>query len=269
MNIPTLGLHSCSSWLPSQHLAIRYMSRILTGRSRNRCCEEHFIRFSHDMERYSSLLCGWHAYLHRHHLIVGSFHSTTTTTIICHLQQVLEIITLRRDGLRGQAWVIYEEVQAATAALQAENGFTFFGKDLQLAYAHETSDRIAKRNGTYVPKAKRKKVERTIAVDPLDGTTLTTATEPTDDMDDPPGLPKDTAEPSHILFAQDLPSECNEMMLAMLFRQYAGFQEVRIPRQGLGFIEFDDEPHATLALERLNGFKLTTKDTLKLTYGKS
>ncbi len=81
--------------------------------------------------------------------------------------------------------------------------------------------------------------------------------------------PKDEAEPSHILFAQDLPIECNEMMLAMLFRQYAGFQEVRIPRQGLGFIEFDDEPHATLALERLNGFKLTTSDTLKLTYGKS
>jgi U2 small nuclear ribonucleoprotein B'' len=190
---------------------------------------------------------------------------TLYTTTVHPPQQVLEIITLRRDGLRGQAWVIYEEVQAATVALQAENGFTFFGKDLQLAYAHETSDRIAKRNGTYVPKAKRKKVERATAVDPL----ITTATEQTDDVDDPPVLPTDTAEPSHILFAQDLPSECNEMMLAMLFRQYAGFQEVRIPRQGLGFIEFDDEPHATLALERLNGFKLTTKDTLKLTYGKS
>jgi len=74
--------------------------------------------------------------------------------------------------------------------------------------------------------------------------------------------------PSHILFAQDLPSECNEMMLGMLFRQYVGFQEVRIPRQGLAFIEFDDEPHATLALERLNGFNLTTKDILKLSYGK-
>jgi len=76
-------------------------------------------------------------------------------------------------------------------------------------------------------------------------------------------------QPTHILFADKLPSECNEMMLAMLFRQYAGFKEVRIPRAGLAFVEFDNEPHASLALERLNGFKLTTTDELKLTYGKA
>jgi U2 small nuclear ribonucleoprotein B'' len=89
-----------------------------------------------------------------------------------------------------------------------------------------------------------------------------------------PPAPSTTAtqqqqQPTHILFAENLPSECNEMMLAMLFRQYAGFKEVRIPRAGLAFIEFDTEPHATLALERLNGFKLTTTDSLKLTYGKA
>lgn len=77
------------------------------------------------------------------------------------------------------------------------------------------------------------------------------------------------ALPSKILFAQDLPPECNEMMLAMLFRQHVGYKEVRIPRSGLAFIEFEDEPHATLALKALNGFKLTTTETLKLTYGKS
>ena len=75
--------------------------------------------------------------------------------------------------------------------------------------------------------------------------------------------------PTHILFAQDLPAECNQIMLEMLFRQYTGFKEVRIPREGLAFIEFDDEPHATLALQGLNGFKLTTDDTLALSYGKS
>eukprot|EP00429_Kryptoperidinium_foliaceum_P070811 CAMPEP_0176071914 /NCGR_PEP_ID=MMETSP0120_2-20121206/35921_1 /TAXON_ID=160619 /ORGANISM="Kryptoperidinium foliaceum, Strain CCMP 1326" /LENGTH=213 /DNA_ID=CAMNT_0017405575 /DNA_START=13 /DNA_END=650 /DNA_ORIENTATION=+ len=176
--------------------------------------------------------------------------------------KVLEVIALRRDGLRGQAWVIFDDVQAATAAVQAEQGFPFFGKDLQLAFANETSDRIAKRNGTYVPKAKRKKTAP--KADTQDANTTTTA--PAQEVvAPPPSSSKPAAEPSHILFAQDLPSECNEMMLAMLFRQYAGFKEVRIPRQGLAFIQFDDEPHATLALERLNGFKLTTTDTLKLT----
>ena len=184
----------------------------------------------------------------------------------------MEIITLRRDGLRGQAWVIFDDVQSATAALQAEQGFTFFGKDLQLAYANETSDRIAKRNGTYVPKAKRKK-----STQPSTESAAANDSAANDDMVEPETQQQQQqfppngqqVQPSHILFATDLPAECNEMMLAMLFRQYAGFKEVRIPRQGLGFIEFEDEPHATLALERLNGFKLTTTDTLKLTYGKS
>ena len=260
--------------------------------------------------------------------------------------QVLEIIALRKDGLRGQAFVVFEDVQAATAALQAEQGFTFFGKDLKLAYAKEKSDRIAKRDGTFVPRAKRRKrddessavaaaASAAAAGDTSSGadTGMETAdagaaAAPTGDA--PVAAATATTpqqQPTHILFAENLPSECNEMMLAMLFRQvrtvqyyslwllpvlilrhffvtlsidrlrqscsilyrsyhythkhawccvdswldiqYAGFKEVRIPRAGLAFIEFDTEPHATLALERLNGFKLTTTDSLKLTYGKA
>ena len=207
--------------------------------------------------------------------------------------KVVEIIALRKDGLRGQAFVIFEDVQAATAALQFEQGFTFFGKDLKLAYAKEKSDRISKRDGSYVPRAKRVKREEEptaaatttttttqgatevdmdvsaegTSTTAVDSTTTTTTAPPL------PPAPTTTAtqqqQPTHILFAENLPSECNEMMLAMLFRQYAGFKEVRIPRAGLAFIEFDTEPHATLALERLNGFKLTTTDSLKLTYGKA
>jgi len=199
---------------------------------------------------------------------------------------VLEIIALRKDGLRGQAFVVFEDVQAATAALNREQGFAFFGKDLKLAYAREKSDRISKRDGTYVPRAKRRKRDNNTVAAVVDAakasgdTTRTTtssslseAMETTADS----GVPAEAAaafttpqqQPTHILFAESLPSECNEMMLAMLFRQYAGFKEVRIPRAGLAFIEFDNEPHATLALERLNGFKLTTTDALKLTYGKA
>ena len=58
------------------------------------------------------------------------------------------------------------------------------------------------------------------------------------------------------------------MALAMLFQQYKGYVEVRVPRPGLAFIEFTDEPSATLALQGLHGFKLTPNDTLQLGYGK-
>lgn len=200
--------------------------------------------------------------------------------------KVLETIALRKDGLRGQAFVIFEDAQAATAALQAEQGFTFFGKDLKLAYAKEKSDRIAKRDGTYMPRAKKRKRDEESADPAVAPSAAGDASSGAAEMETadsgsavaaaPPLSSGDAAaattqqqKPTHILFAESLPSECNEMMLAMLFRQYAGFKEVRIPRAGLAFIEFDTEPHATLAFERLNGFKLTTTDALKLTYGKA
>eukprot|EP00521_Asterionellopsis_glacialis_P010643 CAMPEP_0195297666 /NCGR_PEP_ID=MMETSP0707-20130614/21976_1 /TAXON_ID=33640 /ORGANISM="Asterionellopsis glacialis, Strain CCMP134" /LENGTH=266 /DNA_ID=CAMNT_0040359553 /DNA_START=42 /DNA_END=842 /DNA_ORIENTATION=+ len=225
--------------------------------------------------------------------------------------KILEVITLRKEGLRGQAWVMFDDVQAATKALQTEQGFHFFGRDLKIQYAHETSDRIAKRDGTYVPKAKRTKLTSSTVAPTTPSATTTTITEApsthvdmtmtTQQQQPPPpssssdttttALPppptttttameensttttttitENTTTPSHILFAQDLPSECNEMMLAMLFRQYKGYKETRIPRQGLAFVEFDDEPHATIALKALQGFKLTTNDTLTLKYGKA
>lgn len=191
--------------------------------------------------------------------------------------KVIDIIALRKDGLRGQAFVIFDDVQAATAALQSEQGFTFFGKDLKLDYAREKSDRVAKWDGTYVPKAKRQKLEIQKRYTPAAAVSTTiTATENIAAKNGadatPPTAPQVTQpneQPTHILFADKLPLECNEMMLAMLFRQYAGFKEVRIPRPGLAFIEFENEPHATLALDRLNGFKLTTSDQLKLAYGKT
>lgn len=166
--------------------------------------------------------------------------------------------------MRGQAWVIFDSVQAATTALQVENGFQFFGRDLKVQYAKETSDRIAKRDGTYVPKSKRRKPTGN-APSKASSTSATETTTPATDV--PP--PDASQPPTHILFAQDLPEECNQIMLEMLFRQYAGYKEVRVPRPGLAFIEFDNEPHATLALQGLNGFKLTTNDTLVLSYGKS
>ena len=211
------------------------------------------------------------------------------------LIQILEIIALRKDGLRGQAFVIFDSVASATAALQAEQGFTFFGKDLNIEYAREKSDRVAKKDGTYVPKDRRAKREAAAAVAAAaeatkaakrikmeiggggGGTDGVAVGDPSalvpNAMDDAPAtsasVKAEEETPSNILFAESLPEDCNELMLSCLFRSYAGYKEVRIPRLGLAFIEFDEEPHATCALKALNGFKLSATDTLNLKYGKS
>ena len=184
--------------------------------------------------------------------------------------KVVEIVALRKDGLRGQAFVVMDSVQAATAALQAEQGFTFFGKDLVIEYAKETSDRIARRDGTYVPKAKRQKKAADLSDnDPSDPAPSQGAQE---EQPAPPNAEEESessgAPPSRYLLADGLPPECNNLMLEMLFRQYAGFKEVRMPRQGLFFIEFEDEPRATVARQGLDGFLITATQKLRLAYGK-
>ncbi|KAH8069593.1 hypothetical protein JL720_11890 [Aureococcus anophagefferens] len=78
------------------------------------------------------------------------------------------------------------------------------------------------------------------------------------------------ATPPNVLFAQDLPDDCNDMMLSILFQQYGGFKEVRmVPgKKGIAFVEFADETQASLALQGLDNFKLTPTDTLALSFAK-
>eukprot|EP00978_Attheya_sp_CCMP212_P026176 scaffold85663_cov45-Attheya_sp.AAC.4 len=232
----------------------------------------------------------------RHGKVRPSAHFRASSSVT---RVILEVVTLRKEGLRGQAWIIFESVDSATAALQAEQGFSFFGKPLKISFAKEKSDRLAKREGSFDPNVRRAQREaaaavkkqklanglaaipaaaaaaapesikmedhETVALPPSD--VAATAVIPAAPVAAAVAAPAESIPPSNILFAQDLPSECNEMMLAMLFRQYAGYKEVRIPRAGLAFVEFDDEPHATLALKGLDGFKLTTTDRLNIKYG--
>jgi U2 small nuclear ribonucleoprotein B'' len=215
-------------------------------------------------------------------------------TLFSRHGKVLEIVALRKDGLRGQAFVVMDGVPAATAALQKEQGFTFFGKDLIIEYAKAKSDRIAKRDGDYVPKAKRQKMM--MAKTNNDGTnkqddededgdkdddvaesadnegdgdaTAPSAAAVVDEAADAAAAGSEAAPPSKMLLAQGLPTACNEAMLAVLFSRYHGYVEARMPRPGLAFIEFVDEPKATLAMQALNGFQLTPTETLQLGYGK-
>lgn len=44
--------------------------------------------------------------------------------------RILDIVVMRGERLRGQAWVVYTDVGAATEALRAMQDFPFYGKPL-------------------------------------------------------------------------------------------------------------------------------------------
>lgn len=49
--------------------------------------------------------------------------------------KVEEVIAFRGLKGRGQAWIVYSDVQSATVALRSKQGFCFFDKPLKIAYA--------------------------------------------------------------------------------------------------------------------------------------
>ncbi|KAL1965608.1 hypothetical protein VTN77DRAFT_5285 [Rasamsonia byssochlamydoides] len=62
---------------------------------------------------------------------------------------VLDVVAMRTEKMRGQAHVVFRDIQASTQAMRALQGFDFFGKEMKIAYAKGSSDIIAKLRGTY------------------------------------------------------------------------------------------------------------------------
>jgi len=198
---------------------------------------------------------------------------------------ILEIHANKRLATRGQAWIVFASLASATKALREMQGFNFYGKPMRVAYARAKSDVIAKIDGTFVPRKKRvpeaikpakapkrKKVEAVkIQAEPA-------APAPSREEEAEPAGPvviqasanSAPARPNKILFVENLPPQCNAMMLAMLFQQYSGYKEARLVpgKAGIAFVEFEDIFQATQAKESLQNFKITPTHLMKINFAK-
>ncbi|KAA0188758.1 U2 small nuclear ribonucleoprotein B [Fasciolopsis buskii] len=56
--------------------------------------------------------------------------------------------------MRGQAFVVFDDVNSAATALRAMRGFPLYEKPMRIQFAKTDSDVVAKRKGTYVPRPK-------------------------------------------------------------------------------------------------------------------
>ncbi|KAI9373326.1 hypothetical protein BJX61DRAFT_388437 [Aspergillus egyptiacus] len=62
---------------------------------------------------------------------------------------VLDVVAMKTEKMRGQAHIVFKDVQASTQAMRSLQGFEFFGKPMKIVYAKGTSDVIARLRGTY------------------------------------------------------------------------------------------------------------------------
>ncbi|KAL1972413.1 hypothetical protein VTN31DRAFT_6827 [Thermomyces dupontii] len=76
---------------------------------------------------------------------------TLLYTLFSTYGTVLDVVVMRTDKMRGQAHVVFRDVQASTQAMRALQGFEICGKEMNIAYAKGSSHIIAKLRGTYVP----------------------------------------------------------------------------------------------------------------------
>uniref|UniRef100_A0A3Q0ST64 Small nuclear ribonucleoprotein polypeptide B2 n=1 Tax=Amphilophus citrinellus TaxID=61819 RepID=A0A3Q0ST64_AMPCI len=175
--------------------------------------------------------------------------------------QIIDIVAMKTMKMRGQAFVIFKELTAATNALRQLQGFPFYNKPMRIQYAKTDSEVITKAKGSYGDKEKKKK-EKKKPQEPAANVTKKPAGVSEASVPDNP--------PNYILFLSNLPEETNEMMLSMLFNQFPGFKEVRLVpgKHDIAFVEFESDTQAGVAKDALQGFRITATCAMKITYAK-
>lgn len=157
--------------------------------------------------------------------------------IFSQFGQILDIVALKTLKMRGQAFVIFKEIQSATNALRSMQGFPFYDKPMvstincinnyiilsfrncptilqRIQYSKTDSDLIAKLKGTYSERPKK------IRPPPTKEDEAPKKKKKNKDPNRIPGGNNAEQPPNQILFLTNLPDETSEMMLSMLFNQY-------------------------------------------------
>lgn len=208
---------------------------------------------------------------------------------------VMDVVCMRTNRLRGQAWVVFENVADSTNALRQMQGFPFFDKAMvsslyqgggschcvqfpltspvhsqRIQFAKDKSDAVSKSDGTYKPRAKR-------ALEDADGdadlqsskkaaAVGSGSAEPV--MIPAPPRPEHIP-PNNVLLASNIPNEFDVDALKSLFSEYPGFTDLRpVAGRGMAFVEFTTSVAATPALQGLHNYKLSDTQYMSLSYAK-
>ncbi|KAG7653356.1 RNA recognition motif domain [Arabidopsis suecica] len=196
--------------------------------------------------------------------------------LFSHFGRILDVVALKTPKLRGQAWVVFTEVTAASNAVRQMQNFPFYDKPMRIQYAKSTSDYVTKAQGTFVPKEKKmkqeEKVERKRHAEETQQPSMPNGATTQNEMPVPPFQPsgQDTMPPNNILFIHNLPIETTSMMLQLLFEQYPGFKEIRMieAKPGIAFVEYEDDVQSSMAMQALQGFKITPQNPMVVSFAK-
>ncbi|VVA90246.1 unnamed protein product [Arabis nemorensis] len=196
--------------------------------------------------------------------------------LFSHFGRILDVIALKTPKLRGQAWVVFTEVTAASNAVRQMQNFPFYDKPMRIQYAKSKSDCVSKAEGTFVTREKKmkqeEKVERKRHARETQQPNVSDGATAQNGRPVPPFQPSghDMMPPNNILFIQNLPIETSTVMLQLLFEQYPGYKEIRMieAKPGIAFVEYQDDVQSSIAMEALQGFKITPQNPMVVSFAK-
>lgn len=74
--------------------------------------------------------------------------------------EILGIYAKKTYKMKGQAFVVFKDLQSASEAMRCLQKALFFGKEINIHYAKDKSDCVTKLNNTYNPEVVQKRKER-------------------------------------------------------------------------------------------------------------
>ncbi|KAM0691720.1 hypothetical protein Q7P36_007919 [Cladosporium allicinum] len=197
---------------------------------------------------------------------------------------IVDIVAKKSLKRKGQAFIIYDNVDSAQNAIDDLQGFDLFGRQMNLDFAKSRSDATVKREdgdaGLEEHKKQRLAEKERKQAEEVAAAAAASAKRPQEDttMPDRPAksakptaaggaVPDEYLPPNKTLFLRDLPEDYGKDALAVIFKRYPGFREIRLVpgRNTIAFAEYEDETGAIAAKEALSGIELSGQK-IKITY---
>ena len=192
---------------------------------------------------------------------------------------VLEINIRKSKKMRGQAFIVYKDINDATRAKVSLNNFLFLGSRINIDYANTKSDIIVKikgqssqnneeyqKTGTYLTRKRKRMLEyQNIKEEKKEKKKETVEKKESIELDE--DIDGECLNENKILFVTGLGKEVNEKMISLVFNKFKGLKDIRFFNgRGFCFVEYDNEINAGTALLSLNNMKLTENTTMKISY---
>lgn len=191
---------------------------------------------------------------------------------------VLDVIAHKNLRMRGQAFVVFETVEAAQRAHEKMAGRELFGKPMAVQFARSKSDATIAQSGNQDALEKHKR--RRLAAKELRQVEDSKRHKAAGNGKAPAGAPSGTTQrkakkdqldflpPNKILFLQELPPGVQQATVESIFSGFKGYTEVRLMAvRRLGFVEFETDEDAVVAKEATAGLVLEGSP-VRITYAK-